>query len=108
MRKIALLCLILLPLISPAQEESSKRYVHKGLLSGDASIAPGMLLKQNVSTVSIPGTLEYFWDEHVSIKADIYYQANAGLSPTTNCLWASITTYTPIQISTLTWAFNLA
>jgi hypothetical protein len=80
MRKIALLCLILLPLISPAQEESSKRYVHKGLLSGDASIAPGMLLKQNVSTVSIPGTLEYFWDEHVSIKADIYYQANAGLT----------------------------
>lgn len=74
------LILLLIPAFAFSQEEQSKRFVHAGILCGDISLAPGLLLQENISTVSIPGTLEYYIDEHVSIKSDVYFHVSSGLT----------------------------
>jgi hypothetical protein len=72
--------MLLFPLLGICQEAPDKRFVHEGILCGDISIAPGMLLNQNISTISIPATLEYYWDDHVSLKNDIYFHVSSGLT----------------------------
>jgi hypothetical protein len=62
------------------QEEQNARFVRAGILSGGASISPGLLLQQNISTISIPLTGEYYLDEHVSIKADVFIHVSSGLT----------------------------
>jgi hypothetical protein len=82
MKKIVNLLLICLAfaVTASAQDEPAKRFVTAGLLCGDASLAPGFLLSENISTVSIPLSAEYYFDGHVSLKADIYIHVSSGMT----------------------------
>ncbi len=62
------------------QEEQNTRFVRAGILSGGASLSPGVLLQQNVSTISVPLTGEYYLDEYISIKSDIYISVGSGIT----------------------------
>jgi hypothetical protein len=80
MKRHLLYSLFILPALLVAQEEPSKRYVHTGILCADISISPGGLVNQNVSTISIPAGIEFYFDDHVSFKADVYYHVTSGLT----------------------------
>lgn len=75
MKKIffALLALILLYTSDCFSQEESKRYVRKGLIRDQGTIAPGLLLKDNLSTISLYGTLEYYVADNVSVRGNGYY-----------------------------------
>ena len=59
-------------LFAQTQEEKSQ-YIRKGLLRSMATISPGIMLKENVSTISIHGALEYYVADNVSLRGDSYY-----------------------------------
>ncbi|HXC04473.1 MAG TPA: hypothetical protein VNZ86_06950, partial [Bacteroidia bacterium] len=63
-----------------AQEVIRIGFVQAGMLCGDASLAPGILLNQNISTVSVPLSAEYYLDSRISIKADIYLHVSSGMT----------------------------
>lgn len=67
-------------LFSQVQEEK-KQFIHKGILRAQATISPGMLLKENVSTISIHGNLEYYVADNVSIRSDSYYSLQSENNP---------------------------
>jgi hypothetical protein len=76
-----MLCFLLLNSFLFCQEESGTTSVNrKGLICTDISIAEGLLLNQKVLTVSIPARLEYYLDEHVSLKNDIYFHVSSGMT----------------------------
>jgi hypothetical protein len=68
----------LFPSLLFAQDEPTTRFVHAGILCGDISLAPGMLVQQNISTVSVPTTLEFYIDDHVSLKDDVFFHVSSG------------------------------
>jgi hypothetical protein len=78
MKKIILLSVILSSLIlgvagtSFSQEESGQ-YIHKGLFRSMGGIAPGIMLKENVSTVSLTGNVEYYIADNISLRGDSYF-----------------------------------
>jgi len=77
------LFLFLFPFLSLgllAQETPKKRYVHTGIFCADVSIAPGFLINQNVSTISIPAGIEFYLDEHVSFRADVYFHVASDIT----------------------------
>jgi hypothetical protein len=83
MKRIIIFSLLLLPFKQYAQDtkdDKHKRYVHTGIFCADVSIAPGFLINQNISTISIPAGIEFYMDSHVSFKADVYYHVTSGLT----------------------------
>ena len=95
MKKIILLCivtlsgpvrhLLLLLLLAGGVEGSlcfsqqdTGRYIHKGLLRAQATICPGVLLKENATMIYIHGCLEYYVADNVSVRGDSYYDVMAG------------------------------
>jgi hypothetical protein len=74
-------CLLLLnSFLFCQQEAGSALNNRKRLICADISIAEGMLLNQKISTVSVPARLEYYLDEHVSLKNDLYFHISAGMT----------------------------
>ena len=57
-------------------QETKKQFIHKGLLRAQGTIAPGIMLKENTSTISIHGNLEYYASDDVSVRGDSYYFLN--------------------------------
>jgi len=72
---IGVICLFICVITAKAQEEKSQ-YIRKGLLRSMATISPGIMLKENVSTISLHGTLEYYLADNVSLRGDSYYFLN--------------------------------
>ena len=64
--------IFLFPYFLSAQEEKSQ-YIRKGLIRSQGTIAPGILLKGNVSTISIYGTFEGYISDNISLRGDSYY-----------------------------------
>ena len=54
-------------------QEEKKQFIHKGLLRAQATISPGIMLKERASTISIHGNLEYYVADNISIRGDSYY-----------------------------------
>lgn len=69
---ISIICFLICVIITKAQEEKSQ-YIRKGLIRSQGTISPGIMLKENVSTISIHGNLEYYVADNVSIRGDGYY-----------------------------------
>jgi hypothetical protein len=80
MKALILSFCLILALSCSAQEQADQRFVRAGILNGGASISPGFLLQQNISTISIPLTGEYYIDEHVSVKSDVFIHVGSGLT----------------------------
>ncbi len=80
MKTFILSLYLLIPILGFTQEEPAKRYVHTGILCGDISLAPGFLLQENISTVSVPAGIEFYVDPHVSFKADVYFHVSSGMT----------------------------
>ena len=73
MKKIVLVLILLNVAGASFSQEEKKQFIHKGLVRSMATIASGTMLKQNVSTISIHGTLEYYISDNISIRGDSYY-----------------------------------
>jgi len=54
-------------------QEESGAYIRKGLLRATGTISPGILLKENSSTISLHGNLEYYVDHNISLRGDAFY-----------------------------------
>ena len=73
MKKLFLAILMLSVVGASFSQEEKKQFIHKGILRAQATISPGIMLKENVSTISIHGNLEYYVADNVSIRGDGYY-----------------------------------
>lgn len=69
-----ILLFLLFPVTLFAQEnESSGRFVHKGLFCFRGSISYGKLFKLDANNTFLVGNLEYFPDDHISLRSDVYF-----------------------------------
>lgn len=73
MKKIILLAVILSVVEASFSQEKSERCIRKGLLRATGTIAPGIMLKENISTISLHGNLEYYIADNISMRGDIFY-----------------------------------
>ena len=73
MKKLICAIFFLIGVIIVQAQEEKKQFIHKGILRAQATISPGILLKENVLTTSIYGNLEYYVADNVSIRGDSYY-----------------------------------
>ena len=75
MKKIFLLiCIVTLSGVEACfSQEESKQFIHKGLMRAQGTISPGIMLKENITTISLHGTLEYYIADNISIRGDSYY-----------------------------------
>ena len=53
-----------------AQQDSSKQFIHKGLLRGALTYSVGMMSELTISNIYVTGNLEYYADNKVSIRGD--------------------------------------
>ena len=67
-----LLLLLFIPVSLFAQEESG-RYVHRGLFCFRGSIAYGKMLKLDANNSYLEGNTEYFADDNISLRGDVYF-----------------------------------
>ena len=79
MKKIFFLLAVTLSVVegSFAQQDTG-RYIRKGLIRSMGTISAGELLKENASTISIHGCLEYYVADNVSLRGDSYYSLKSG------------------------------
>ncbi len=73
---ISLLCIVALGAADTSvcfSQEESKQFIRKGLIRSQATICPGIMLKENISTISLHGTLEYYVADNVSLRGDTYF-----------------------------------
>ncbi|MBI3500718.1 MAG: hypothetical protein HY063_02900 [Bacteroidetes bacterium] len=75
MKKIILLAAILSVVEGSFcfSQQESEQYIRKGLIRSMATISPGILLKENASTISLHGNLEYYVADNISLRGDSYY-----------------------------------
>jgi len=73
MKKLFLVVVMLSAVEASFSQKEKKQFIHKGILRAQATISPGMLLKENASTISIHGNLEYYLADNVSIRGDGFY-----------------------------------
>lgn len=66
--------------IAWAQEQEGP-FVRKGLLKATATISPGTMLNRAVSNIYVPGELEYFLENKVSVRGDCYWYLNSQQKP---------------------------
>ena len=85
MKKIILLAVLLSVVEATFSQEEKSQYIRKGLIRSMGTISPGILLKENVSTISIYGTLEGYISDNISLRGDSYFYVkgkdNAGNDP---------------------------
>ena len=77
MKKIVLAFILLSVAEASFSQDEKKQFIHKGLLRAMATIAPGYMLKESISTISIHGALEYYVADNISIRGDSYYFLNS-------------------------------
>lgn len=73
MKKIICVIFFSISVIFAHAQEESKQFIHKGILRAMGTISPGILLKENFSTISLYGTLEGYVSDNISIRGDSYY-----------------------------------
>lgn len=54
-------------------QDEKTQYIRKGLIRSMATISPGIMLKDNISTISLHGNLEYYVSDNVSLRGDSYF-----------------------------------
>ena len=79
MKKIIFLLAVTLSVVegSFAQQDTG-RYIRKGLIRSMATISAGEMTKENASTISIHGCLEYYVADNVSLRGGSYYSLKSG------------------------------
>ena len=70
---ILLLFVVLVGVKASFSQEEKKQFIHKGLLRTTATISPGYMVTEHISTTSLHGTLEYYVADNVSLRGDSYY-----------------------------------
>ena len=71
--RIHFLVLCILVYLFADGQDSTQRYVHKGLLRSDATFTPGIFLKSGLSATYLSGNLEYYFSEKASFRGDGYF-----------------------------------
>lgn len=81
---ICVICFLIGVIVAVAQEEKTQ-YIRKGLIRSQGTIAPGILLKGNTSTISLYGTFEGYISNYISLRGDSYFYVkgkdNSGNDP---------------------------
>lgn len=78
-KKIALFAFILFTLGLNAQEENTFRY--KTMLKATATISPGYMLNSPQTNLYIDGDLEYFMEDKVSFRSEVYVMVGTQTKP---------------------------
>ncbi len=52
-------------------------FISKGLLRFQGTLSAGKMLQQNVKNVLLHGDMEYYTDQKISIRSDVYYFVNS-------------------------------
>ncbi|CAG0966540.1 MAG: hypothetical protein HND27_04205 [Bacteroidetes bacterium] len=52
-------------------------FIEKGLLRFQGTLSAGKMLQQNVKNVLLHGDMEYYTDQKISIRSDVYYFVNS-------------------------------
>ncbi|MBI4931043.1 MAG: hypothetical protein HY841_09795 [Bacteroidetes bacterium] len=73
MKKIFFLLIVLSTFKISFSQDEKTQYIRKGLFRAQGTISPGILLKENASTISLHGGLEYYVADNVSLRGDSYY-----------------------------------
>ena len=73
MKKTISVIILLIGVIVSQAQETKERYIRKGLLRAMGTISPGIMLKENASTISLHGNLEYYVADNISLRGDSYY-----------------------------------
>ncbi len=60
-----------------AQSDTSKGFVHKGMLRGALNFAVGKMTSFNIANAYVTGNLEYYADSKISVRGDVYFFVNS-------------------------------
>jgi YHS domain-containing protein len=60
-----------------AQSDSTKGFVHKGILRAGLNFAIGKMTAFNISNAYVTGNIEYYADSKISVRGDVYFFANS-------------------------------
>ncbi len=58
-------------------QDTTKGFVHKGLLRAAATFSTGIMTSVNITNVYLTGNLEYYADSKISVRGDVYYFFNS-------------------------------
>ncbi len=85
MKKIIGAIILLIGVIVVQAQETKERYIRKGLIRSMGTISTGIMLKENISTISLHGCLEYYVADNISLRGDSYFflkaKDNSGNNP---------------------------
>ena len=73
MKKLIVIIFLSIGVIFAQAQDDNKQFIHKGILRATGIISPGMMLKENISTISLHGNLEYYIENNISMRGDIFY-----------------------------------
>src|SRR5437868_6707845 len=73
MKKLIGVIFLFICVITVKAQEEKSQYIRKGLIRTQGTISPGILLKENSSTISLYGTLEGYISDNISVRGDSYY-----------------------------------
>jgi hypothetical protein len=79
MVRFSFIFLFILAIRCFSQDDGAFRY--KSVLKGDATIAPGYMLKSSQTNIYINGSLEYFPEDKISLRGESYWMAGAQQKP---------------------------
>ena len=71
--------LLMLHQVSPAQTQSS--FACSGILKSSLTISPGFLLQQDGTNIYLDGALEYFTEDHISLRSELFYYTSSQTKP---------------------------
>jgi hypothetical protein len=68
-------------LVNELCAQDSTKFRYRGVLKGDATISPGYLLNTAQTNIYINGALEFFPEEHVSLRGESFVMVGAQQKP---------------------------
>jgi len=76
-KKVRLAFMVLMLCVGFAYGQSDSAIVRKGLLSAAGSFAFGTMPENNISNAYLTGNIEYYTDQKISVRGDLYYFLNS-------------------------------
>jgi hypothetical protein len=73
LKKLVPLAALIFVISAAAAQDSSTRFVRKGLFRSQATLSSGAMLGPQVTNIYLHGGFDYYVDESVSIRNDGYY-----------------------------------
>ena len=80
MVRLGFFCFFLI-FFSQLRSQEEKVFLYPGMLKGTATITPGFLIKQTQTDLYINGDLEYFPEDKLSVRGDVFWMVGSQQKP---------------------------